>query len=829
MPIPAIVSAITALFLVAALCQPLAARLKLPYAAVLAMVGICISLAAGWAEGQLVTGSLAPVGETAAALLDLPISSDVFVFVLLPILLYQGAVGIDVRHLARDSVAVLLLAILAVLLSIGLIGGAVHLVTGLSLTACLLLGAIVATTDPSAVISMFRELGAPARLTRLVEGESLLNDATAIAAFNALLLALVAGTAPAWFDLGAGIGFGLVSGAIGGTVAGLVVARLLERMKAFRSAQITLTLATPYAIFAIASATPLVSGVVAIVAAGITIGAIGRSRFDRNDFRFLRELLDQVADWATGLIFIFAALIVPRILLHFEIDDLLPLGAVILAALVARALILWGLAPLLARLNLMRPVSHAMNGALLWGGLRGAMTLALVLAVAENGAIPDEIKRSIAILATGYTLWTLLVQGTSLRLVVRRLGLTQLTPVEKALRTQALGSAIEATRERVRGFARRAGLETGLVDNVIAPYEVRLTSALSDTVFEDDITDREKIRLGLAALVNQERNLLLEQRWSSGLPSSMIDQYLYCLDTMRDEARSEGRIGYLRAARLPYRQSAKFRVSSYMHKLLRIQAPLARYLGRRFHYLLVNRVLVAQLEAHVESRIAPVFGKRISGILAEIVHRRREELERSLEAIRLQYPAFTRDLEHTMLHRYAHHEEIAQINVLLDAGVIAPDIGRSLFNEAQNLHREIRHTGKIDIEHPKPELLRSLRAFEEFSDSQLDRVSRKMRPVVFPMGSEIYRPGDQVDSIYFIANGAVEVEREGMETMRLGRGQAFGQLRVLNPDLKAARVRAIAYSHCFEMKVRDFREILRQTPEWKIGMTSHRVAAMPAE
>ena len=182
-----------------------------------------------------------------------------------------------------------------------------------------------------------------------------------------------------------------------------------------------------------------------------------------------------------------------------------------------------------------------------------------------------------------------------------------------------------------------------------------------------------------------------------------------------------------------------------------------------------------------------------------------------------------------MLHRYAHHEEIAQINVLLDAGVIAPDIGRSLFNEAQNLHREIRHTGKIDIEHPKPELLRSLRAFEEFSDSQLDRVSRKMRPVVFPMGSEIYRPGDQVDSIYFIANGAVEVEREGMETMRLGRGQAFGQLRVLNPDLKAARVRAIAYSHCFEMKVRDFREILRQTPEWKIGMTSHRVAAMPAE
>lgn len=829
MPISVTVPVITALFLVAALCQPLAARLRLPYAAVLAMVGIFISLLAGWAERTLVSGRLSSIGETASNLLDLPISSEVFVFVLLPILLYQGAVGIDVRHLARDSVAILLLAIGAVLLSIILIGGAVNIVTGISLTACLLLGAIVATTDPSAVISMFRELGAPARLTRLVEGESLLNDATAIAAFNALLLALVSGLSPSWGDLGAGIAFGLISGAFGGTAAGFIVARILERLKSYRSAQITLTMATPYAIFAVASTTLLVSGVVAIVAAGITIGAIGRSRFDRNDLRFMRELLDQAADWATGLIFILAALIVPRILSGFEMAHLLPLAVVIAAALIARTIILWGLAPILARMGLMRPVSHAMNAALLWGGLRGAMTLALVLAVAENTAIADDIKRTIAIVATGYTLWTLLVQGTSLRVVVRGLGLTRLSAVEQAFRTQALGSAIEATRERVRGFARRAGIETGLVDSVIEPYETRLTSALSDTVFEEEITDREKIQLGLAALVNQERNLLLEQRWSSGLPSSMIDQYLYCLDTMRDEAWGGGRVGYLRAARLPYRQTVKFRLSNALHKFFRIHAPLARYLGRRFHYLLVNRIIVAQLEAHVETRLVPIFGKRIGDILGEIIHRRRDELERNLEAIRLQYPAFTRDLEHSMLHRYAHHEEIAQISSLLEAGVIAPGIGRSLLSEAQSLYREVRHAGRIDIEHPKPELLRRLRAFEGFSDTQLARVARRMRPVVFPMGSEIYRPGDQIDSIFFISNGAVEVEREGSETIRLGRGQAFGQLRVLNPELKAARVRAIAYSHCFEMKVRDFRELLRQSPEWKAGMTSQRVSAMPAE
>lgn len=829
MPISIIVSALAALFLVSALCQPLAARLRLPLAAVLAMAGITLALVASWAERTLSSGPFTAVGETASRLLDLPISSDIFVFVLLPVLLFQGAVGIDIRHLARDSVAILLLAIVAVLVSIGLIGGTIHLLSGVGLTACLLLGAIVATTDPSAVISMFRELGAPARLTRLVEGESLLNDATAIAAFNALLAALIAGMAPSWTGLGLQITIGLLGGALLGVAAGLLVARLLERLHAFRSAQITIMLLTPYAIFSLGTATPLISGVVAIVASGITIGAIGRSRFDRNDFRFVGELLEQVADWSTGLIFIFAALLVPRILADIQPNDFFLLGAVIVAALAARGFMLWGVAPLLARAGLMRPIGHQMSAALLWGGLRGAMTLALVLSVAENAAIDPEVARIIAILATGYTLWTLLVQGTTLRIVVGKLGLTQLAPVEKAFRTQALGRAIDATRERVRQFARRAGLDTDLVDGVMTPYETRLTAALDDKDFEEETTDREKIRLGLAALVNHERNLLLEQRWSSGLPSSMTDQYLYCLDTMRDAARNEGRVGYLRAARLPYRQTAKFRLASSAHRFLRMQGPLGAYLGRRFHYLLVNRVLVAQLSWYAEARLKPVFGKRIADILGEIINRRSEELERNIEAIRLQYPAFAHDLETSMVHRYAHSEEIAQIRALLDAGVIAPDIARSLIGEAQALYREVRHTGRIDITQPKPELLKSLRAFEEFSDAQLARIAKRMRPVVFPANTVIYRPGDRVDTIYFIANGAVEVEREGSEPIRLGRGQAFGQLRVLNPELKPATVRTLSYSHCFRMKISDFREMLRKTPDWKAGMASPRVAAVAAE
>src|SRR3546814_834884 len=131
--------------------------------------------------------------ELAQMVTAMPVSSATFLTILLPMLLFQGAITIDVRRLAQDFVAVVLLAVLAVLVALVVIGGAVYLVAPVPLVVCLLFGAIVATTDPSAVIAMFRDLGAPARLTRLVEGESLLNDATAIAVFGALLAVITTG------------------------------------------------------------------------------------------------------------------------------------------------------------------------------------------------------------------------------------------------------------------------------------------------------------------------------------------------------------------------------------------------------------------------------------------------------------------------------------------------------------------------------------------------------------------------------------------------------------------------------------------------------------
>src|SRR6202008_1047688 len=108
----------------------------------------------------------------------------------------------DVRRMLEDAAPILLLAVVATLITTAVIGLALWPVSGGPLIVCLMLGAIVATTDPAAVIAIFRDIGAPARLTRLVEGEALLNDAAAIALF-AVLLGMI-GTARE-LDLGAGL------------------------------------------------------------------------------------------------------------------------------------------------------------------------------------------------------------------------------------------------------------------------------------------------------------------------------------------------------------------------------------------------------------------------------------------------------------------------------------------------------------------------------------------------------------------------------------------------------------------------------------------------
>ncbi|MGD1877032.1 MAG: cation:proton antiporter [Kiloniellaceae bacterium] len=811
MAIADIVLTTAVLLMVVASVQPLARRTGLPFTVVLAVVGVLIGMAALWLLRTRLTDEF---NEVAELVIDIPVSSATFLTILLPMLLFQGAITIDVRRLAQDIVAVVLLAVLAVLVAVAVIGGAVYLVAPMPLAGCLLFGAIVASTDPSAVIALFRDLGAPARLTRLVEGESLLNDATAIAAFTAFLAVITTGRDLDFLLVGEGLVWRLLGGVAVGLAAGRAIALLLSLLRAYRGAQITITVALPYVVYVLCNNYLELSGVVAVVTSGLVLSAVGRSRFQPETFQFCLDTLEQLAYWATSLVFVLAAILVPRLLENFTLADLLYLLVAVVAALMARALILFGVFPLLSAVRVVQKVSTPMKTVIIWGGLRGSVTLALALAVTENALVAPEVQRFIALQATGFALVTLLVQGTTLSPLMRWLGLGQLSPIDRAFRSQVLTQALSSVRSNLRSFAGRYELDDDLVDAAVRPYSDRLTRVAEDNSFAEELTDRERLTVGLIALANQEKTLVMEQRWSGGLSSPLIDRYLLTVEAMIDGVREDGRLGYLRAARRPHRQTWWFRFIGMLHSHLRISRPLATYLGRRFQSLLINRIILLELTVFLEFKLAGLLGDRLSELLGDIVQQRLTEVERHLDALRLQYPTFARDLDHAVLERYAYREEVEQVEQMRASGIISEDLARHLRSEAEAVHASLRPMAGVDIRATTPELLRAFPVFSALDEGELARVAKRLQERVFAGDAFVFRAGERADGMYFIASGAVEIAI-GEHRHRLGRGDFFGEMALLDQTRRSASVRSISYSHLLYLPRAAFEEIGGFLPQWR--------------
>src|SRR6516162_11864357 len=271
----------------ASVVQPVAERLHLPYTVLLAVVGVAI----GGVSSFLLHTSLTDVfDDVVRPVVDLPFNASIFLVVFLPLLIFHAALTIELREIAPDWAPILTLAVVAVFAAAAAIGFSLSLAAGVPLIAALLLGAIVATTDPAAVVAILRELGAPARLTRLLEGESLLNDAAAIVLFSVLIGMLTEGT---YTDFAAGIAHfakpflgGVVLGAAGGRLFGTI----LPLLGGSRLAEVTLSVALPYIAYLLAEQLFDVSGVVAVVSAGLTAGAVGRVRLAPDNWRYLERV-----------------------------------------------------------------------------------------------------------------------------------------------------------------------------------------------------------------------------------------------------------------------------------------------------------------------------------------------------------------------------------------------------------------------------------------------------------------------------------------------------------------------------------------------------------
>ncbi len=186
-------------------------------------------------------------------------------------------------------------------------------------------------------------------------------------------------------------------------------------------------MALPHALYLLADRILDVSGVVAVVCAALVVNALGRTRISPRSWDHVETVWRQIAAVAGAAVFLLSAARVPRLLGGINYLFFVYLLVAVVAALLARLAVLFVLLPALSRIGLGEPISRSYRFAIAWGGLRGAVTLVLALGVSENPALSADERRFVSMMATGFVLWSLLVNGSSLRWLVRRIGLDRLS------------------------------------------------------------------------------------------------------------------------------------------------------------------------------------------------------------------------------------------------------------------------------------------------------------------------------------------------------------------------------------------------------------------
>ena len=392
---------VLALFVAFLVALPLvvivAGRLRLPYTVVLVLVG-------------LIAAAL-PIHDS------IQVSPSLAVTLLLPGLVFEAAYRLDGDELRRTFGSVALLAVPGVLITAAVVAVVLNAATSLPLKEAFVVGAIVSATDPVAVVSTMRRLSAPKRLVTLVDAESLFNDGTAALLFVVAIAAL-GNQPPSLADDVVQFTVGLVGSVLIGVVSGFLISRLL-RATNDHLIELTLTFVAAYGTYLAADLFHQ-SGIIASVVAGIVLGTfVRRQGLSRRSEDAIDVVWEFLAFVLTGAAFLLIGLAIP---LDALASAAIPIAWGVVAVLVGRAIVIYGLLGGVARLEERAgigpalPLSwlHVMN----WTGLRGAVATVLALSI-PVGTPERGLLQGIVF---GIVLFTLIVQGTTAERVVRWAG-----------------------------------------------------------------------------------------------------------------------------------------------------------------------------------------------------------------------------------------------------------------------------------------------------------------------------------------------------------------------------------------------------------------------
>jgi len=496
-------SLVLELLLVVSVVAILVRRFRIPYTVALVLAGLVLSF---------------------RERLAIELTPEIILTLLLPPLVFEAAFHLSFIHLRRDLKTIMILAIPGVIVNMLVVGGILSTGAGLPLSAALVFGALIAATDPVSVVAIFRKLGAPRQLEVLLEGESLFNDGTAIVLFSLALGALQSGR----FEIASGVADFIRVGGGGilvGAVLGWLISRLMSQVDDYL-VETTLTTVLAFGSYLIAEQFHL-SGVLAVVAAGMISGNIGEREMSPTTRIALFNFWEYIAFLANSAVFLLIGL---DLEISALVQDWKLILWSILAVLIGRAISIYGLS------RLGRDIPNSWRHVMFWGGLRGAIALALALSLPE--ADFGEMRTTLIVMTYGVVLFSLVAQGMTMNGLLKRLGIITKSDAQ-----------IEYERRHARALAVRAGYQhlrrlsiDGLISEatwrslepVLKQRQEVLTGAVQEVLSDTPELEAEEIVLARREMLRAQRSALGNLRRSGAISDESFDELVVEVDLALD-------------------------------------------------------------------------------------------------------------------------------------------------------------------------------------------------------------------------------------------------------------------------------------------------------
>lgn len=714
-------------------------------------------------------------------------------FVFLPILIFEAAFAMDLHTFKKSATNSVILAVPGILVALLLTGAMVYAIDILDIglegwanwSLAFMFGSVISATDPVAVVALLKDLGASKKLGTLIEGESLLNDGTAIVLFMVFFLGISgqASDANGFLEF-----FRVALGGVGvGLFVGWITLRWLKRVFNDAMVEISAVVAAAYFTFYVAEHFMHVSGVLALVALGLMIGGFGRSSISPQVEHFMHEFWELAGFIANCLIFLIVGFVIAE-RTEFSANDFMVLGIIYVGIHVVRGIVMLMHYPFMKNAGYGLPPKDAI---VVWfGALRGAIGLALALIVAGvdsnimaqtmdiTPAEATQIKDQFLFIIAGTVTLTLLVNATTIKMLIQKLGLLDIAPV-KAL-------AMKSTSEYMRNSAeshmqklkedrhlRRANWST--VAEYL-PEELPIVEGIDEAALSV-----EKIAEHRRRILEKEKSSYWKQ-FKEGLLSPGAVRTL--TDTVNDILDDKG------AQSLSHRKDLEllWQPPKWLSKLQ--SWPI---IGKATENAFFERLAISS-----DCAVGFIAAQEECLKLLESMYRAEDPSERkNLELIEQEIneniisgQTFVRNLRNTYPEIYrsiATRQAIRSVlNYELHTVSRLRGKGRLDGGEAAKLTHDIEARMKQLMEKPPsielPEtgdLLEAIPWIKELDKNLVKRLTALCQTKVFSNGQVIMRAKSTTQGAHIVARGNVKI-MEGSDLIELvGKGQVLGQKSIL--------------------------------------------------